>query len=78
MAIRLTLACGCGALPARPGPAAQTATRVLSVAKKLEAEKKSKQAFDAYRQLAERFPNTPEGKKAAERLRQAAKKSGAR
>ncbi|MDR3638979.1 MAG: hypothetical protein P4L84_34560 [Isosphaeraceae bacterium] len=77
------LALGCGAAePAiqHPGESpAQAAARVFTVAEGLEKEHKTKQAFAAYRQLARQFPDTPEGKQAADRIRraqgQAAKKS---
>jgi hypothetical protein len=50
---------------------AQAATRVFAVAEGLEKEHKSKQAFSAYHQVARHFPDTPEGKKAVERIHRA-------
>ena len=69
------LALGCG--PAEPvspipgEPPAQAAARVFAVAERLAKEHKTKQAFAAYHQLARQFPDTPEGRQAADRIRRA-------
>ena len=63
------LASGCGPpLPAPESPH-QAAARVFAVAERLEKAQKTKQAFAAYRQVADQFPDSPEGKKAAARIR---------
>ena len=72
-------ALGCGrseqaSLAAQEAPE-QAAVRVYSLAQKLEKEHKTKEAFDAYHQIARRFPQTPEGKKAAQRISQAQKEA---
>jgi hypothetical protein len=63
---------GCGG----PAPVAtqtdgQGASRVLAVAQDLEKAQKTKQAMAAYRQVIVHFPNTPEARKAAERIDEA-------
>lgn len=50
---------------------AQEAARVFGLADGLEKEGKSKEAFAAYRQVADKFPETPDGKKAAARIKKA-------
>ena len=71
---------GCGG----PGPAApeaanpaetpeQTAARLFTLARNLETEKKSKQAFAAYNAISRHYPETIHGKKAAQRIVEAQK-----
>ena len=74
--IAVSLSSGCGADPSPQTPdetPEQAATRVFAIAQKLEREDKNKDAFEAYRQVAEHFPGTPEGKKASARIRLAQK-----
>jgi hypothetical protein len=59
--------------PAPPEPPAQAAARVFDVAQNLEKERKTKEAFAAYHQIARAYPTTPHGRKAAERISQAQK-----
>ncbi len=69
----LRIVSGCGGRdsePVRPGETSQAAAaRIFARAQSLERENKSKQAFAAYRQSVSHFPETPEAKQAAERIR---------
>jgi hypothetical protein len=73
LAMMILAACiGCSnSSPAPPEPPKQAAARVFDLAQKLENERKAKEAFAAYRQIARLYPNTPHGKRAAERIREA-------
>jgi hypothetical protein len=67
-----SMACGCGRsdqAPRQPLPA--DAARVLALAQDLEKEGKTKQAFAAYRQVVDHFPDTSQGRAAARRISQA-------
>jgi hypothetical protein len=49
----------------------QEADRVLAIAQDLEKQGDTKKAFAAYHQIIRNFPDTPSGRKAVERIRQA-------
>jgi TolA-binding protein len=53
------------------GSPEQDAARVFALALSLEKEGETKKAFAAYHQIVRNFPETPAGKKAAERIRKA-------
>jgi hypothetical protein len=63
---------GCGGpTPVAPEAEGQGAARVFALAQDLEGGRKTKQAIAAYRQVVDHFPNTPEARKAAERISEA-------
>jgi outer membrane protein assembly factor BamD (BamD/ComL family) len=64
------LGCGGGSTTA-PETEAQGASRVFALAQDLEKNQKTKQAMDAYHQVVRYFPNTPEARKAAQRISKA-------
>ena len=73
----IVLGCG-GSKPVTEAPAespAQAAARVFAAAEELERQDKTRQAFAAYHQILQKYPDTPEGKKAAERIRRARQQS---
>lgn len=49
----------------------QASERIFRVARSLEADRKTREAFAAYRQIVRYYPGTAHGKKAAERIAQA-------
>ncbi len=71
-----SLGCGCSG-PAAHEPSQSTETpepvaaRIFDRAQSLEKEHQTKQAFTAYHQVARNYPETLQGKKAAERIWQA-------
>ncbi len=72
LALVCLLGIGCNRpAPAEPETVDQAASRVFAVAEKLEKSQKTKQAISAYQQVMSHFPQTPEGKLAAERISQA-------
>ena len=77
LAVGLLVASGCGKADSAQQVTDESpeaaAKRVFGIAQSLEMENKTKQSFAAYRQVAERFPQTPEGQKAAKRIRNAQK-----
>lgn len=77
--IGLSVSTGCGGNISSHNAAetpAEEATRVFAIAEKLERENKSKEAFNAYRQVTDHFPGTPEAKKASERINKAQRSAG--
>jgi outer membrane protein assembly factor BamD (BamD/ComL family) len=64
----LCVGCGKPAPPLTPEAKVKEAARVFAVAQDLENGKKTKQAMDAYRQVVQHFPGTPEASKAAKRI----------
>jgi hypothetical protein len=81
MAGLFLIGCG-GPAPVAPETAAQGATRVFALAQELETGQKTKQAMAAYRQVVLHFPDSPEARRAAQRIseaqRAAIRKAGAR
>ena len=72
--VLLLAALGCGrSEPAHAESPGQAAARVFAVAQNLEQERKTKEAFAAYRQIARLYPATPHGQRAAERISEAQK-----
>jgi TolA-binding protein len=72
--VLLVAALGCGrSEPTSAESPAQAAARIFNVAQNLEQQRKTKEAFAAYRQIARLYPNTPHGQRAAERIMQAQK-----
>jgi outer membrane protein assembly factor BamD (BamD/ComL family) len=64
------IGCG-GSPPVATESEAQGASRVFALAQDLENSQKTKKAMDAYRQVVRYFPNTPEARKAAQRISKA-------
>jgi hypothetical protein len=63
---------GCGrSTPVEPESETQGASRVFAVARELDQNRKMKQAIAAYQQVVRNYPNTPEARKAADRINQA-------
>ena len=67
-------AIGCGRSEQAPRETPeQAAARVFDLARHLENDHKTREAFAAYHQIVRHFPATAGGKKAAERIAQAQK-----
>ena len=64
----IALAAGCGRPTAAVESPGEVAPRVFAVAERLEREGKTRQAFAAYRQVVQQFPNSPEARQATDRL----------
>jgi hypothetical protein len=81
MVVLLLVGCG-GPAPVAPQAEGQGAARVFALAQDLDGARKTKQAMAAYRQVVLHFPDTPEARKAAQRIteaqRAAIRKVGAR
>jgi outer membrane protein assembly factor BamD (BamD/ComL family) len=74
--IGLVAVVGCGGpRPAAPETEAQGASRVFALAQDLENSKEAKRAMEAYQQIVRHFPETPEARKATERIFTAQKKA---
>jgi hypothetical protein len=66
--LSLGIGCGRSAPPLTQEGQAKEASRVFALAQDLENGKKTKQAMNAYRQVVQHFPGTPEASKAAKRI----------
>jgi hypothetical protein len=70
MVVLFFIGCG-GPAPVAPETDSQGAARVFALAQDLEKGQKTKQAMAAYNQIIRHFPDTPEAKKAVQRISEA-------